>query len=173
MMIEADVSGPMRPAVEPLPVGVRTHLAGPDPRDHEVAGPVLRLQPTRVSLTWHCERAGGASPESVEIPIEEYRGSAPDPLMEYEAQWLPHLHLDHSELLRTLAAHLYGDLDDSVDVRPLALDRFGLVLRLYDRDGHHDTRLPFARPVTCGCEIRDAFNDLLQRASPHAPRFSC
>ena len=47
------LTGPMRPAVEPLPAGVREHLAGPDPQDIEAAGPVLRLQPTRVTLTWH------------------------------------------------------------------------------------------------------------------------
>ena len=35
------LTGPVRPAVEPLPAGVLDHLAGPDPRDPEVAGPVL------------------------------------------------------------------------------------------------------------------------------------
>jgi len=166
------LTGPVRPTDEPLPAGVRTHLAGPDPRDFDTAGPVLRLQPTRVSLSWHCEGAPDGS-DLVEIAAEEYREAFPDPLTEYETQWLPHLQLDHSELLRTLAAHVCGELDGSVDVRPLALDRYGLVLRLYQPDSHRDVRLPFARQVLCGCEIRDAFNDLLQRAAPHAPGFSC
>jgi hypothetical protein len=168
------LTGPMRPATGSLPAGVRTHLAGPDPRDHELDGPVLRLQPTRISLSWRVEsEGGGAEPVSVEIPVEDYRAALPDPLMEYETQWLPHLQVDHAGLLRTLAAHALGGLHDSIDVRPLALDRFGMVLRLYSPDGHTDLRFPFERPVTCGCEIREAFNDLLHRAAPHAPGFSC
>ncbi|MET0997776.1 MAG: DUF2470 domain-containing protein [Marmoricola sp.] len=165
------LTGPMRPALEPLPVGVRAHLAGPDPRDADLAGPVLRLQPTRVSLSWHCEAEPG--PDLLEVPVEDYRASMPDPLTEYETQWLPHLQLDHAELLRTLADHVCGGLEDSVDVRPLALDRFGLVLRLYGPERHHDLRLAFSREVLCGCEIRDAFNDLLRRAAPSAPGFTC
>lgn len=166
------LTGPMRPAEEPLPAGVRAHLVGPDPRDFDTAGPVLRLQPTRVSLSWHCEGEPDGS-DLVEVPAGEYRDASPDPLMEYETQWLPHLQLDHSELLRTLATHVRGELDESVDVRPLALDRFGLVLRLYQPGTHRDVRLRFARQVLCGCEIRDAFNALLQRAAPHAPGFTC
>lgn len=168
------LTGPVRPATGSLPAGVRTHLAGPDPRDHEADGPVLRLQPTKISLGWRVESQGVASEStSVDIPVDDYRAAQPDPMMQYETQWLPHLQLDHASLLRTLAEHARGGLDDSVDVRPLALDRFGMVLRLYSPDGHSDVRLPFERPVTCGCEIREAFNDLLHRAAPHAPGFSC
>jgi hypothetical protein len=167
------LTGPMRPVVEALPADVRTHLAGPDPRDADNAGQVLRLQPTRVSLSWHCERELDGGSDVVDIAAEEYRDAFPDPLMEYETRWLPHLHLDHSELLRTLAAHVCENLDESVDVRPLGVDRFGLVLRLYEPGAHRDVRLPFARQVLCGCEIRDAFNDLLQWVDPHGPGFSC
>lgn len=172
------LTGELSPASEPLAVGVRDQLIGPDPRDADVAGPVLRLRPTRVWLSWHCEGGTAESgaeggKESVQVPIDEYHAAFPDPMIEYESQWLPHLHLDHSELLHTLADHACGGIDDSVDVRPLVLDRFGLVLRVYDGAGHRDTRLRFARPVTCGCEIREAFNDLIHRAAPHAPGFSC
>lgn len=164
------LTGPMRPASDPLPAGVHTHLAGPDPRDLATAGPVLRLQPSRVSLTWHCEDGI----ESLSIPVEDYQSAFPDPVMEFENRWLPHLHRDHSELLRALAVYAHPDLDDLADVRPLSLDRFGLVLRMYADDGRHqDTRLSWGRPVACGCEIRDAFNDLLHRASPNTTGFSC
>lgn len=163
------LTGPVRPASDPLPAGVRHHLAGPDPRDLETAGPVLRLVPTRVSLTWHCEDGLESHP----VPVEDYRSAFPDPMMEYENQWLPHLHRDHSELLRTLAAHALPELDDRADVRPLSLDRFGLVLRTYTDGTHRDTRLSWGHPVACGCEIRDAFNELLHRAAPNTPGFSC
>lgn len=167
------LTGLMRPARQPLPAGVREHLAGPDPQDLEVAGPVLRLQPSRVTLTWHCERGSTEGSDAREIAIEDYRAALPDPMIELEAQWLPHLLLDHAQLLRTLAAHVYDGLDDSIDVRPLALDRFGLVLRLYAEGRHLDRRLSFARPVACGCDLREAFDDLLHRAAPHEPGFSC
>ncbi|HZJ07192.1 MAG TPA: DUF2470 domain-containing protein [Nocardioidaceae bacterium] len=163
------LTGPIRPVTEPLPAGIHTHLAGPDPPDYDLGDPVLRLQPNRVSISWHCENGGEGGFDSQGIPVEEYRDAFPDPLMELEAHWLPHLHRGHPALLRTLAAHACGDLDDSVEVRPLALDRFGLVLRLYGDGKHRDTRLLFGRPVACGCELRDAVNDLLDRAGPAAP----
>ena len=166
------LSGPMRPAVEPLPVGVREHLAGPDPLASEHAGPVLLLQPTRVWLSWHCESGGAGGFESLGIPVDAYRDARADPLRDCETQWLPHLHRDHPEVLRALAGESAGG-SDSVDVRPLALDRFGLVLRLYAADAHRDVRLAFRRPVKCGCELREAFNDLVQRVAPRAPGFSC
>ena len=165
--------GSLSAALEPLPAGVRHHLAGPDPEALESAGRVLQLRPTRVTLSWHCERGDDTGLQPVEIPVEDYRTSFPDPVMAYEAQWLPHLQVDHAGLLRVLAAQVYDDLDDSVDVRPIALDRYGLVLRLYATGAHLDVRLPFSRAVTCGCEIRDAFNQLLEKASPQTPGFSC
>lgn len=167
------LTGPMRPAIEPLPAGIREHLAGPDPQDVELAGPVLRMQPTRVMLTWQCERGAGAGGPSVEIPVEEYRAALPDPMIELESQWLPHLLLDHTRLLRTLARAVHEGLDDSIDVRPLAMDRFGIVLRLYAEGRHLDRRLTFAKPVGCGCDLREAFDDLLRRVAPDEPGFSC
>lgn len=166
--------GPMQPAPEPLPVAVRTHLAGPDPREFDTAGPLLRLQPTRVALAWHCESGRPGGHEFRATPAEEYCTALPAPLLPYEARWLPNLNLDHSEVLRTLAAHeCGGELGDAVDVRPLAQDQFGLVLRLYTDAVPRDVRLAFRRVVSCGCEIREAFNDLLQRAAPHSPGCSC
>ena len=76
-------------------------------------------------------------------------------------------------MLRTLAASACGGLADEIDVRPLGLDRYGLLLRLYADGAHRDVRLPFGRPVTCGCDLREAFGDLLERAAPGDPGFSC
>ena len=72
-----------------------------------------------------------------------------------------------------LAALNYQGLDESIDVRPLALDRYGLVLRLYADSGHRDTRLAFGQPVTCGCDVRNAFNELLHRVAPGTRGLSC
>ena len=166
------LTGPMRPADEPLAADALEHLAGPDPRDPVVAGPVLHLQPTRVTLSWHCESSGYAGFDTA-VPLEEYIDALPDPLLDCEAQWLPHLHRDHAEVLRALAALTCRGLDESVHVRPLALDRHGLVLRLYAGRDHRDTRLAFSRPVSCGCEVRDAFNELLHRLSPGTRGLSC
>lgn len=165
------LSGPMMPAEGPLPAGIREHLAGPDPLASASAGPVLLLRPTRAWLSWHCESGGAGGFEARGIPVDAYRDASPDPLRECEAQWLPHLHLDHADLLRTLAEHVAGATSGGVDVRPLALDRFGLVLRLYAADGYRDVRLPFGRPVTCGCELREAFTDLVNRVAPPTPGF--
>lgn len=173
------LSGTVGPMTEALPAGVRGHLAGPDPRALDSGGPVLRFVPTRVTLSWECEPGAqtgaqnGAPPGPVEVPIDEYRVAFPDPLLEYESQWLPHLHQDHAEMLRTLAASVCGGLADSVDVRPLGLDRYGLLLRVYAADARRDVRLTFGRPVTCGCELREAFGDLLERAAPGEPGFRC
>lgn len=166
------LTGPVRPAAEPLPSDVRDHLAGPDPRGSDAAGPVLRLEPRRVALSWGCEAVAGG-PEFVDVPLEAYRQALADPLLPYESRWLPHLQLDHAGVLRTLAASVIGGLDEEVDVRPLAMDRFGLVLRLYAEGEHRDVRVGFARPVTCGCELREAFTDLLRTAAPGGPGFTC
>ncbi len=167
------VTGPMRPAAEPMPAGVLDHLAGPDPRDPDAAGPVLHLRPTGVALSWHCEASSEAALEAVELSVEDYSAALPDPLLDCERQWLPHLYRDHAELLHALAALNCQGIDESIDVRPLALDRHGLVLRLYAGNGHRDTRLAFRRPVTCGCEVRDAFNELLHRVAPGTRGLSC
>lgn len=146
---------------EALPAGARAHLAGHDGDD---TSPVLALRPTRVSLTWRCEVTKGA-PESVDVKAADYRDAQPDPLLLHEAQWIEHMHADHSDVLHALAA---GDdtLADDAVVDPLCLDRFGMVLRITDHDGHRDVRRDFERPVTCACEIHDAFTDLLFRDLP-------
>lgn len=146
---------------QPLPVGARAHLAGHDGDDDAL---VLALRPTRLALTWRCGPAG-ASPESVEVSVADYRAARPDPLLLHEPEWLGHLHADHADVLRALAAG-EGRLPDEAVVDPLCLDRFGIVLRISDGDGHHDVRHDFEQPVTCACEIHAAFTDLLVRDLP-------
>lgn len=142
-----------------LPAGALDRLLPPgaDPRGETV----LRFVPTRISLTRSCEGAR----EPMPVEVESYRGAFPDPLAELEANWLNHMHRDHAQALQALARHAApGLLPDTV--RPMALDRHGLVLRLTADEREHDVRVDFAAPVRCGCEVREAFAEVLRRAVP-------
>ena len=86
--------------------------------------------------------ASGAEP----VSKEDLRDAEPDPFWEMEASWLQHLDSDHPEVIDRLAQKLpvgmrYGR------IRPLALDRFGLTLRIEIPDRDRDVRLPFIAPV--------------------------
>lgn len=151
------LTGALTLAPEPQPAGVRHHLAGPDPRDLEAMAPILRLTPSRIRLDWACEEAAGP----VDIAPEEYQRAIPDPLIAHEQQWLPHLNHDHDQLLHSLARRARPALADTAHVRAVVLDRYGLVLRADDAPG--DMRISFARPVSCGCEVRAAFSAVVDR----------
>lgn len=160
--------GRLNEVTEALPVGLRAHLTG-----SEVVGGsrLVRLAPDRVLLDWRCEQAEGGE---VEIGLPSYRVAFPDPLLGYETEWLPHLQADHAELLEVLACHELGIEDDDVDVRAVGLDRYGVVLRVLGvavvpgspRTRSYDVRIRFDQPITCGCDVRQAFSALLERAAP-------
>ncbi|GAA3375651.1 DUF2470 domain-containing protein [Streptomyces racemochromogenes] len=78
------------------------------------------------------------------IGLEELDGAWPDPLATYEAGMLTHLLDEHPELV-TLLLRLVRPLPSAAVLRalPLALDRYGITLRLEERAGHRDVRLPF------------------------------
>lgn len=82
------------------------------------------------------------------IGLEELDQAWPDPLAPYEAGMLTHLLDDHPELV-TLLLRLVRPAPSSAVVRalPLALDRYGITLRLEERRGHRDVRLPFPSPL--------------------------
>ena len=157
---EVHLSGMLYDVQEPLPAGMRAHLTGSD--DPE-AGRLVRLVPDEVTLDWRCEDAVGRR----EVPLTAYRSAFPDPLVAYEHSWLPHLQADHADVLGTMARHELGlepALDEPVDVRALGLDRYGVVLRVHDGRARYDLRIPFDRPVAWGCDVREAFGTLVQRA---------
>ncbi|WP_235738556.1 DUF2470 domain-containing protein [Nocardioides alcanivorans] len=153
---------------KPLPAGALDHLTPPgaDP----VTDPVLRFVPQRISLTWTCEQTG--DPRPVDVDLTDYREAFPDPLVGLEVDWLNHMHRDHPQALRTLASHLAPGLQPDA-VRPMSLDRFGLVIRIEEGRSTHDVRMNFAEPVRCGCEVRDAFSDMLHRADPDSAADVC
>ncbi|MER5501532.1 MULTISPECIES: DUF2470 domain-containing protein [unclassified Streptomyces] len=106
-----------------------------------------------------------------EVEPDELRDAAPDPLRGHEAELLQHLHSAHGEQLRTLcgllgertarrcAAHLPS-------VVPLALDRYGLRVRLCEGAGQcYDARFEFPAPVRDVIELSDAMHTLFEAAA--------
>ncbi|MFI8766636.1 DUF2470 domain-containing protein [Streptomyces sp. NPDC053792] len=84
------------------------------------------------------------------VTLDEIRATEPDPMATSEATMLTHLADRHAELVPLLLRLVRPRPDrDMVRALPLALDRYGLTLRLEHRTGHHqDARLPFPTPLT-------------------------
>jgi hypothetical protein len=76
----------------------------------------------------------------------ELRAARPDPFREWESAWLQHIDGDRTEMMAALARHLPVRLRGG-SVHPLAIDRYGITLRVEGPDTDHDVRLPFAGPV--------------------------
>ncbi|WP_328764086.1 MULTISPECIES: DUF2470 domain-containing protein [unclassified Streptomyces] len=99
-----------------------------------------------------CMEFGRAVLETAEgrsyVGLEELDAARPDPLAPYESGMLTHLVDDHAELV-TLLLRLVRPLPAAPVVRvlPLAMDRYGITLRLEQLRGHRDARLPFPSPL--------------------------
>jgi hypothetical protein len=85
---------------------------------------------------------------------------SPDPFWNHEQQWLAHLDSAHSNMLDLIAQRLPAALRGG-RVRPLALDRFGITLRIEGEDGDKDARLDFAAPVRDTVELSRALRVLV------------
>ncbi|MER5929392.1 DUF2470 domain-containing protein [Streptomyces sp. NPDC002054] len=82
------------------------------------------------------------------IGLDELDEAYPDPLAPYEAGMLTHLLDDHPELVTLLLRLIPQQPAGSVlRALPLAMDRYGITLRLETRHGHRDLRLPFPSPL--------------------------
>ncbi|MGW7332446.1 DUF2470 domain-containing protein [Streptomyces sp. NPDC054840] len=97
------------------------------------------------------------------VGLEELDTARPDPLSPYEAGMLTHLLDDHQDLV-TLLLRLVRPLPTAVVLRalPVAMDRYGITLRLEERRGHRDVRLPFPSPLDdveqAGTQIQALFS---------------
>ncbi|MGK8521413.1 DUF2470 domain-containing protein [Nocardia asteroides] len=80
------------------------------------------------------------------VSSEELRLAQPDPFCAMESAWLQHMQADHADVVAQLARHLPPRLQHGM-VHPLAIDRYGLTLRVEGHDGDHDFRLPFSAPA--------------------------
>ncbi|MER7949608.1 DUF2470 domain-containing protein [Streptomyces sp. NPDC096079] len=84
------------------------------------------------------------------VTLDEIRATDPDPMATCEATMLTHLADRHAELVPLLLRLVRPrPARDTVRVLPLALDRYGITLRLEHRAGDdRDARLPFPTPLT-------------------------
>ncbi|MFD5875373.1 DUF2470 domain-containing protein [Streptomyces sp. NPDC060322] len=112
-----------------------------------------------LSAPYSTESAESTCMEFGQAVFEDHRGRAfvtldvlqetdPDPIATSEAGMLTHLVDDHGELVPLLLRLVQPQPDKGVKrVLPLAMDRYGVTLRLEYSGTHRDVRLPFAKPV--------------------------
>ncbi|MGW6687089.1 DUF2470 domain-containing protein [Streptomyces sp. NPDC054961] len=104
------------------------------------------------------------------VGLEELDAARPDPLSPYEAGMLTHLVDDHAELVTLLLRLVPPTVPQAAVVRalPLAMDRYGITLRLEERRGHRDVRLPFPSPLDdveqSGAQIQALFSAARRRS---------
>lgn len=105
-----------------------------------------------------------------EVDLDEYRTATPDCLARLESDHLLHLDAHHADAV-TLLARLAGGraLQGAVRVLPLALDRYGMVLRVERIRGHLDVRLPFPAVVRTSEELAASMRCLLALAARQPP----
>jgi Protein of unknown function (DUF2470) len=86
----------------------------------------------------------------------ELAAARPDPFCRYERPWLAHLEQAHPEVFDALARYLPAALRDrrAARVRPLAVDRCGLRLRVETASGDHDVRLAWPHGASTVPELR-------------------
>ncbi len=93
----------------------------------------------------------------------------PDPFSLMEDVWLTHLEQAHGDILAHLSRRLPPELRGN-RVRPLAIDRFGITLRvsevLADDAGTTDVRMPFGREVHDPIELGRAVRALARCPHP-------
>lgn len=150
--------------VAPVPVRSRIRarlwLAGRlEPEDGRLA-----FRPTRVAL----HRANGV----IVVDTEEFAAAEPDPLAEAEPRLLTHLADAHPDAVERLTRLVGPDaLHGAVRVRPLAVDRHGLTLRIERIGGHGDVRLTFHQPADDVTQLAERMHVLLtQVARAACPR---
>ncbi|MGW4369927.1 DUF2470 domain-containing protein [Nocardia takedensis] len=80
------------------------------------------------------------------VRVDDLRLAQPDPFCAVESAWLQHMDTDHGDVIAQLARHLPPKLQTG-SVHPLAIDRYGITLRVEGVDGDHDFRLPFSAPA--------------------------
>jgi uncharacterized protein DUF2470 len=107
---------------------------------------------------------------SIQVPIDEYRNSQPDPLHAGAAEQLQHLAAHHPDAISLLTRLCEREAMIGVTrVVPIALDRYGIILRIERIRDHRDVRLPFARRIDTGAQAADEIRHLLARATHRRP----
>jgi hypothetical protein len=104
------------------------------------------------------------------VPLALYRAAEPDPLHAGAAEQLQHLAAHHPDAITTLTRLCdRPTLIGATRVLPIALDRYGIVLRIERLRDHHDVRLPFSRRIDTGTEAAIELRALLARGAGRRP----
>jgi hypothetical protein len=104
------------------------------------------------------------------VSLEDYRQGEPDPLHRGAAEQLQHLVAHHPDAIATLSRLCEPEaLLGVVRVLPIALDRYGIVLRAERLREDRDVRLPFRRRVDSGTEAAAELRHLLAEGSRRRP----
>ncbi|WP_051731760.1 DUF2470 domain-containing protein [Kitasatospora phosalacinea] len=131
------------------------------PRHGHGGGVLLRLEPEHLALNdlWGSECC---------LDPDEVTAAAPDPVAAQEAGLLQHLAAAHADRLLLLGARALEHRRPAVDrphaVRPVALDRHGLRVRLLIGDDTLDARFDFHRPATHPDDLPEAMHRLFASA---------
>jgi hypothetical protein len=128
------LAGPLTPCSSSPATSVRSASGS--------TGPVVevRLDTTRATL----DTAAG----TVDVPLDALAQAATDPVATREAALLTHLVDAHADIVGRLTRLADPQVMYGVTrVAPLAIDRYGIVLRLERAHGHSDVRLPFPTPL--------------------------
>lgn len=142
-------------------VRARVTLSGwltPDGPKPEAGGGVdFRLDTAHVSLE--------TAADTVSVGLDQLALAEADPLAGVEAGLITHLTDAHADAM----AHLTRLVDPRqlqgvVGVWPLALDRYGITLRLERVRTHHDVRLPFPVPLRTAAQVTGQVQALLAAA---------
>ncbi|WP_225830232.1 DUF2470 domain-containing protein [Streptomyces sp. NK08204] len=124
-------------------------------------GDDLLLRPTRVVL----RQPSGP----VLVDVDEFAAARPDPLTGDEARLLTHLAEAHPDAVERLTRLVRPEsLHAATRVRPLAVDRHGLTLRIERTRAHGDVRLPFHAPADDLPQLAERVHVLLAQAGAAA-----
>lgn len=124
---------------------------------------VLRLDLARAAI----ERRGRVE----HVGPDELARAEPDVLAAHESSMLLHLTDDHQDVVDRLTLLTDPEVRrEALSVRPLALDRFGVVLRVEHARGHTDTRIAFPGPVRDTEDVGRQLDRLLRRPAPRRSR---
>ncbi|AYN38092.1 DUF2470 domain-containing protein [Streptomyces dangxiongensis] len=105
----------------------------------------------------------------VVVGPDEFAAARPDPLTEAEPRLLIHLADTHPDAVERLTRLVRPEsLHAATRVAPLAVDRYGLTLRIERSRAHGDVRLPFHAPADDVAQLAERMHVLLARASAAA-----
>ncbi|MEV0296640.1 DUF2470 domain-containing protein [Nocardia sp. NPDC050710] len=136
----------LRGVVRLVPAQAQRALASAVAKDHPHSA-LLDIGHTATLLRLVINSAVMADTTGAEsVCVDQLRQARPDPFCALESAWLQHMDADHGDVVAQLARHLPPKLQTGT-VYPLAIDRYGVTLRVEGHDGDHDFRLPFSAPA--------------------------